>query len=187
MSARVDVVVEGYVGDRVGSSVTLLRDGDTTAIVDPGMVASRASILDPLAALGVEPGDVTDVLISHHHPDHTINIALFPRAKVHDFASTYVDDLWLDHDEDDFVLSPSITLSPTPGHTAEDASTLVTSESGLVVLTHLWWKADGPADDPYAPSREQLREQRERILALGPSLIIPGHGSPFVPGADTPR
>jgi glyoxylase-like metal-dependent hydrolase (beta-lactamase superfamily II) len=187
MSARVDVLVEGYVGDRVGSSVTLLRDGDTMAIVDPGMVASRQAILGPLAVLGVDPEDVTDVLISHHHPDHTINIALFPRARVHDFASTYVDDLWLDHDEGDFVLSASITFSPTPGHTAEDASTLVRTESGLVVLTHLWWRSDGPADDPYAPDRELLREQRERVLAMGPSLIVPGHGAPFVPGEDTPR
>ena len=186
MTALVDVLVEGYVGDRVGSSVTLLRDGDTTAIVDPGMVARRGAILDPLAALGVGPEEVTDVLISHHHPDHTVNIALFPRARVHDFASTYVDDLWLDHDDGDFALSPSISLSPTPGHTAEDASTLVATESGLVVLTHLWWKADGPADDPYAPSRDQLRAQRERVLALEPSLIIPGHGAPFVPDAGTP-
>lgn len=186
MSARVDVLVEGYVGERVGSSVTLLRDADTTVIVDPGMVSRRAAILDPLEALGVGVEDVTDVLISHHHPDHTINIALFPNARVHDFASTYVDDLWLDRDEGDFALSQSITFSPTPGHTAEDASTLVRTESGLVVLTHLWWNAEGPADDPYAPSRDKLREQRERVLGLEPRLIIPGHGAPFAPGDSTP-
>ena len=186
MSARVDVLVEGYVGERVGSSVTLLRDGNTVAIIDPGMVASRSAILDPLAALGVDVGEVTDVLISHHHPDHTINIALFPDAKVHDYKTTYVNDIWDTRAEGDFVLSSSITLTQTPGHTSEDATTLVHTESGLVVLTHLWWKADGPADDPYAPSRDQLRSQRQRILDLGPTLIIPGHGAPFVPNEETP-
>ena len=95
MTARVDILVEGYVGDRVAGSVTLLRDGDVTVVVDPGMVARRGAILDPLTGLGVSPDEVTDVLLSHHHPDHTINVALFPNAKVHDFESTYVQDLWI--------------------------------------------------------------------------------------------
>ena len=52
------------------------------------MVSGVAVILDPLAALGIAPGDVTDVVISHHHPDHTVNIALFPNADVHDVQAT---------------------------------------------------------------------------------------------------
>ena len=39
--------------DRVASSVTLVRAGDALIVADPGMVASRRRILDPLAALGV--------------------------------------------------------------------------------------------------------------------------------------
>jgi glyoxylase-like metal-dependent hydrolase (beta-lactamase superfamily II) len=186
VTAELHVLVEGYAGNRVGSTVTLVRDADAVVVVDPGMVADRRRILDPLHGLGLAPTDVTDVVISHHHPDHTVNIALFTSAKVHDFASTYVDDLWLDRPEGDWELSPSITLTPTPGHTDQDVSTLVTTESGLVVLTHLWWTQQGPADDPYAPDRERLRAQRERVLAMEPTSIIPGHGSPFSPDADTP-
>ena len=40
----------GYTGDHVASSVVLVRDGDATIVVDPGMVADRALILDPLRA-----------------------------------------------------------------------------------------------------------------------------------------
>ena len=69
----------GYAHDRVGSSVVLVRDGDALIVADPGMVANRSLILDPLADLGVAPGDVTHVFLSHHHPDHTVNIALFRR------------------------------------------------------------------------------------------------------------
>ena len=47
-------------------------------MIDPGMVASVASILEPLAALGVAPEDVTDVVLSHHHPDHTVNVGVVP-------------------------------------------------------------------------------------------------------------
>jgi glyoxylase-like metal-dependent hydrolase (beta-lactamase superfamily II) len=86
---------EGLAADRVRSTVTLIRDGDgdVTIVVDPGMVASRGAILDPLAGLGVAPEDVTDVIFSHHHPDHTLNAALFPNARFHDFMAIYKDDI----------------------------------------------------------------------------------------------
>ena len=66
------------------------------------------------------------------------------------------------------------------------ACTVIGSAEGVVVATHLWWTADGPADDPYAPDRDELRRSRERVLALA-DLIIPGHGGPFRPAASTPR
>ena len=120
--ASVHLLHAGYADDRVGSSVTLIRDGDALIVADPGMVASRSRILDPLAALDVSPEAVTHVFISHHHPDHTVNIALFPNAEVVDFWARYRDDLWLDHDGDGYRLSPNAELWLTPGHTNEDAS-----------------------------------------------------------------
>jgi len=183
--ATVDVLATGYVSDRVASTVTLLRDGDVTAVVDPGMVAHRGAILDPLAAAGVSAESVTDVVFSHHHPDHTLNAALFPNARYHDHWAIYRDDVWESRDAEGYELGPGIRLTRTPGHTAEDISTLVTTDSGLVVLTHLWWTAEGPADDPYAPDRDVLTASRRKVLDLGPALIIPGHGAAFAPDSDT--
>jgi glyoxylase-like metal-dependent hydrolase (beta-lactamase superfamily II) len=186
VSATVNVLHTGYADDRVASTVTLVRDGDAVIVVDPGMVADRASILGPLVAAGVEPEDVTDVVISHHHPDHTVNIALFPRARVHDFMATYEGDVWTDHDPGDFRVSPSVRLLPTPGHTDQDLTTVVETAEGRVVLTHLWWTAEGPAEDPFAADRDVLRVSREAVLALEPVTVIPGHGEPFEPSATTP-
>lgn len=186
MTATVLVLHEGYVGDRVASSVTLVRDGDFVIVVDPGMVASRDLILDPLRAAGLGPESVTDVIVSHHHPDHTVNIALFPNARVHDFMATYEGDLWTDHDESEFAITTSVRLLGTPGHTDEDVTTVVDTEDGVVVLTHLWWTSAGPADDPFAADRDVLRESRRRVLALGPTKVIPGHGPSFTPDASTP-
>src|SRR4051812_27888078 len=100
----------GYTGDRVGSSVVLVRDGDALIVVDPGMVARRDLILEPLIAQGVAPEAVTHVFLSHHHPDHTINIALFSNAEVVDFWARYRDDLWLDHDGDGYHLAANSEL-----------------------------------------------------------------------------
>jgi glyoxylase-like metal-dependent hydrolase (beta-lactamase superfamily II) len=185
MNATVQVLHSGYVNERVAGTVAFLRDGEFLAIVDPGMVAARSLILEPLAALGVRPDEITDVIFSHHHPDHTINAALFLNATVHDVMASYRNDVWSDRPADR-ALSASVRLMSTPGHTPQDVSTVVDTDDGVVVLTHLWWTAEGPADDPFAADRDLLRRSRERVLALGPALVIPGHGPAFRPGAETP-
>lgn len=182
MSAELHVLSAGYAGERVAGTVTLVRDGDFVAVIDPGMVADRALILDPLAAAGVDAAAVTDVVFSHHHPDHTINAALFPNARIHDFQATYQNDPWVPRTYDDAdvsVLSGAVRLVRTPGHTPQDVTTLVDTADGLVACTHLWWSQAGPVDDPFAPDSELLRESRERVLAMNPALIVPGHGAPF--------
>jgi glyoxylase-like metal-dependent hydrolase (beta-lactamase superfamily II) len=181
MPARLDVLVNGYADERVASTVTLVRDGDVVIVIDPGMVADRGQILDPLVSLGVRPEDVTDVVLSHHHPDHTLNVALFGRARTHDHWAIYQGDSWTDRDADGFALSPSVRLMATPGHTPQDITTLVETDEGLVACTHLWWSEEGPEDDPLASDPDELRRSRQKVLALGPVRIVPGHGAPFVP------
>jgi glyoxylase-like metal-dependent hydrolase (beta-lactamase superfamily II) len=186
-TARVDVLVEGYARlPHVAGTVSLVRDAGRVVVVDPGMVADRELILRPLRELGVAPEEVTDVVLSHHHLDHTLNVALFPVVPVHDFQSVIEGDVFTRRAADGVDLTPSIRLLATPGHTPQDVTTLVGTPDDVVALTHLWWTADGPADDPYAPDREQLRAQRQRVLELA-TLVVPGHGAPFRPAPSTPR
>ena len=163
-SARVDVLYEGYHGrsdHRVAPTVALIRDTGAVIVVDPGMVPSPAAILSPLASLGLDANAVTDVVFSHHH-------------------------LWQDCDAEGFSISPNVGLIRAPGHSAEDIATLAWTDRGLVVFTHAWWTAKGPAVDPYAVDPEALHRSRARILDFRPYLIVPGHGSAFAPSADTP-
>ncbi len=179
--ASVHLLVPGYAREdgRVGSSVTLVRDGDALIVADPGMVARRALILEPLAALGVAPEAVTHVFLSHHHPDHTLNAALFPRAEVVDFWARYHDDLWLDHEGEGYRLSAHATLWLTPGHSAEDASLIVEADDNVYALTHLWWREDRtPRVDPLAWDQAALEAGRARVAAVA-DIVIPGHGGPF--------
>lgn len=169
----------GYAHDRVGSSITLVRDGDALIVTDPGMVARRALILDPLRGLGVAPEAVTHVFLSHHHPDHTVNIALFPNAEVVDFWARYIDDRWLDHEGDGHRLAPHAELWVTPGHTGEDATLVVEADDAVYAMTHLWWRADrSPEVDPLADDLDAIQVGRARVLAAA-DIVIPGHGGPF--------
>jgi glyoxylase-like metal-dependent hydrolase (beta-lactamase superfamily II) len=183
MTADLHVLSAGYADERVASTVVLIRDEGHAIVVDPGMVSNRSKILDPLSGLGLKPTDVGEVVFSHHHPDHTLNAALFERARFHDFWAIYHNDIWTDRPADGFELSPSVRLMATPGHTAQDITTLVETEQGLVACTHLWWSADGPAVDPLAEDQATLERSRAALLELQPVLIVPGHGEPFRPEA----
>src|ERR1700689_1864330 len=118
-SARVHILHEGYVredddGEHVGSTVTLITDGEVVVVVDPGMVSSREALLAALAEHGVTPQAVTDVVFSHHHPDHTINAALFPDARIHDHWAGYDGDLGHSRDRHGRPPSPAITRLAPP-------------------------------------------------------------------------
>ena len=189
--AEVQILSDGFLSDdddHVRSTVGFVRDGDALVVIDPGMVSSPAAILDPLATLGVQPDQVTDVVLSHHHPDHTLKAALFPKARVHDHWAWYLDDVWTSRDAEGLEVSPAVTLWETPGHTPQDVSTIVDTDEGVWVFTHLWWTSEGPADDPYSTDPDALHRNRERVLAIpGLHMIAPGHGPAFTPDADTPR
>jgi glyoxylase-like metal-dependent hydrolase (beta-lactamase superfamily II) len=191
--AEVHILFNGYAkeGDtpsesRVASTIAFVREGDVCVIIDPGMVPEPALILEPLRALGESLATITDVIFSHHHPDHTLNAALFPNARFHDNWAIYQGDTWKDRAAEGYELSSSIRLIETPGHTPQDITTLVGTPDGIVAFTHLWWCAEGPAEDPLASDLDALHRNRERVLQVA-ALIVPGHGAPFTPNASTPR
>src|SRR6266849_2800522 len=192
-SAEVHMLFNGYADEgatpttsRVASTVAFVREGDVRVIIDPGMVPDPPAILEPLAALGESPATITDVIFSHHHPDHTLNAALFPRARFHDYWAIFQGDSWEDRPAEGYELSPSIRLIETPGHTPQDITTLVGTRDGVVAFTHLWWSASGPAEDPLATDPAALHANRERVLQIA-TLIVPGHGAPFTLDETTPH
>jgi len=72
--------------------VWVLRNAQRTVVVDTGFDERGARlrgrtitnpVRDGLAALGVDPGAVEDVVITHMHYDHAGNDGLFPRARFH--------------------------------------------------------------------------------------------------------
>jgi glyoxylase-like metal-dependent hydrolase (beta-lactamase superfamily II) len=183
MAATYHLLHAGYVrDDGVASSVSVVVDGEAVIVVDPGMVAGRELILAPLGSHGLAPEQVTHVVITHHHPDHTLNMGLFPNAEVVDFWARYRGDQWLDHEGDGYRVSPHARLILTPGHTDQDLTLLVETETEVVAFTHAWWRGDRtPEVDPLAEDQDALVVSRLRILAEA-DTVVPGHGEPFASG-----
>jgi glyoxylase-like metal-dependent hydrolase (beta-lactamase superfamily II) len=184
MTASFTVLHAGYGRPNVAATVGYIQDGDWRIVTDPGMVRHRSVILDPLDGLGVGPEEVTDVVFSHHHPDHTLNAALFPNARFHDHWAIYHHDRWHWRDAEGYQLTQAVKLIRTPGHTLEDITVLAGTAQGVVAFTHLWNDA-GSVGDRHAVDLDALRAGRRRVLATA-DLIVPGHGPAFTPDSTTP-
>lgn len=126
-----------------GTNTWLLGDPATgVLVVDPGPdVASHTAALR--AALAQTP--VVAVLVTHHHLDHSGALPEFLRDHPH-ATSRAVDPVFC-HDAQPFeaglgagphhwAATPGIALAvaPTPGHTADSVSALVTGPDGRCVL-----------------------------------------------------
>ena len=72
--------------------VWVIRGADRTWLVDTGFnrhaaeVRKRTFLRCPIASLihlGLQPDDVTDVIVTHLHYDHAGNVNLLPQARIH--------------------------------------------------------------------------------------------------------
>ena len=107
------------------------------------------SLLSALSAIGVKPGDIRFVALSHVHPDHAGNVDEFPDATVvmqraewdyamslpqKPFSAEHKREL-IDGDKDLFG-DGSVVLLSTPGHTPGHESLLLhLPKTGYVVLS----------------------------------------------------
>lgn len=77
-------------------SFCLARDGSRTVLIDTGFLQDEGSTfsrkfgipnwispLRMLEAIGIAPGDVTDIVLTHCHFDHMGSVGEFPNATIH--------------------------------------------------------------------------------------------------------
>lgn len=85
---EIDIIVQGYPGKSVchgglgWSSVVLLRGNGRIALIDAGNFGMRKLIIERLAARNLAPGEVTDLILTHSHYDHSVNWTLFRHARI---------------------------------------------------------------------------------------------------------
>ena len=83
-----DIVVQGFPGKSVchgglgWSSVVLLRAHGRIVLIDTGGFSMRTMLIKRLAERGLKPADITDLLLTHSHHDHSVNWTMFPKARI---------------------------------------------------------------------------------------------------------
>jgi len=189
--AEVKVLIEGYAREEddafvASPTTTLIRDGGKTILVDPG--ANSQKLLDALSKEGLQPQDIDIVFITHYHPDHILNIRLFPGKDIYDGGIIWRDDKEIEYEGK--IPDTNVEVIQTPGHADEHCSLLVETDEGKVLVNAdvFWWMDDEEQkidreslmnkEDDYANNMEKLKESRKKALEIA-DYIIPGHGKKF--------
>jgi glyoxylase-like metal-dependent hydrolase (beta-lactamase superfamily II) len=175
---------------------TLLVRAQRDYLVDPGLIMQGGSVFGALAALGVDPPQVKDVILTHLHFDHAEGLAAWPqrRTYVHrleteaPYAQIVAGVLEMANlellDGEEGEIEPEVRWLRTPGHSEGLISICVDTNDGLVViasdcvgpLPEYFDEMELPPD--FGPEREELLEQWRRIRELDPAVVIPGHNPP---------
>jgi glyoxylase-like metal-dependent hydrolase (beta-lactamase superfamily II) len=85
---ELDILIQGFPGRMVchgglgWSTIAMLRGRERVALVDVGSFAMRKGLIEQLARRDLDPTDVTDVLLTHSHYDHSLNWIMFRAAHI---------------------------------------------------------------------------------------------------------
>jgi glyoxylase-like metal-dependent hydrolase (beta-lactamase superfamily II) len=182
---EVKVLIEGYAtisddGWRASSTVSLITTPKGIKILaDPG--ANKELLLKQLVLNDITVNDIDYIFLTHLHLDHSLLMALFPKAKVvnHE-AVTYGENGEV---VGDTIPETNIKIMKTPGHEYAHAVLSIPTNEGLVVVAgdNFWWTTDEEQfldlnkKDDFAETMDELIEGRKKLLAIA-DWIIPGHG-----------
>lgn len=154
-----------------------------------------------LRKLGIEPNDISIIIATHLHWDHTGGIRLFPKAKVfvrrEELKEAFVPSIRGDMNyyrpdfEDpnidwellpngiDFELAPGVTLLSVPGHTVGTQAVLVETSDGPVIYASdsvYWYRNLSENKIPgICYSVESWLRSVAKMRAIRGATIIPGH------------
>jgi glyoxylase-like metal-dependent hydrolase (beta-lactamase superfamily II) len=210
----IDIVSEGFPGRSLQygglgwSTVALVRGQGHIALLDTGGHGMRRILRSRLASLGIAPDDITDVLLSHSHYDHSINWTLFGKARILIGAVELewaVDQAWghdlvpefhmrelrqsrrlhVIADQDEVV--PGLTAHLAPGHTPGHLVFILEGENRDVIFTADAAKNRAELTSKQAERAEDPKLSEASIQAIWSSwvrrpgtILIPGHDVPMV-------
>ena len=217
-SYDMDIIVSGFPGKSVchgglgWSTIVLLRghgaNKGRVALIDAGSFGMRQLLIDGLRARGLAPQDVTDLLLTHSHHDHSVNWTMFTGARIvigddeltwslqEPWGTTPVPELYVKELNTWPTLvrikagseaMPGITTHLAPGHTPGCLVYVLAGATHDIIFTGDAAKnraelVSGSTDMTYDPaiSRASI-EMIWRLWRQRPgNVLVPGHDLPMV-------
>jgi len=213
-ASDLDIVICGFPGKAVchggmgWSTVALLRAGARIALVDAGNFGMRKLLIEQLDKRGLKPTQVTDLLLTHSHYDHSVNWTLFRDARIVlgavemewaltvPWGETPVPELYVralsdwptcERVVDGAEVFPGMTAHLAPGHTPGCLVFHWRTPQRDIIFTGDAAKnraelVSGDTDMTYdaATSRASIEMIWERWRQREGTIVVPGHDLPMM-------
>jgi glyoxylase-like metal-dependent hydrolase (beta-lactamase superfamily II) len=152
---------------------TYLVTGDGLAVIDPG--PDEPSHLEAIRAAARRHGPVTAVIVTHRHLDHLpAALPLCRETGAPLVGHAELPGVQRSVHDGELVFDQLVALE-TPGHTRDSICLWSASESALFTGDLVLGSGTAVLDDQPGALADYLASL-ERLLALGPRTIYPGHG-----------
>ncbi len=151
-------------------------------LVDTGLDHCVPLVTGALTTIGADWTDVTDVVLTHHHPDHTGGltevIALAPGAAV--WANTHDTFPAATNAAEDGQMIRGLRVIATPGHTAGHLSLLSEQDDLLLIGDLAGTQNDHLVRAPAPFTADPAEAERSLLKAslLDFTRLYPSHGAP---------
>ncbi len=186
----------------MGAAGVVLVEDAKNILVDVGHFGIRDALLREMKKNSITSTDIDIVVLTHLNWDHCLNIDLFPDAQIiigkdelssgtlsgvpdglSDAFRNYLKTMNVNPVEDDYKITPNVTVVSTPGHTPGHIAVKVLEKGHLTVMSgdaipNLRAYRRGIPDLTFF-SEDLARKSVQKIKNLNPDLIIPGHDAPF--------
>ena len=205
--ARIDILMQGS-GFRTNlvslgiCTIALIREKNNI-LVDTGHFGNRKQVLTALQRLDLSPSDIDEVILTHSHWDHSLNLELFRNATVFinskelSYVNSVKGDDWAtsislgmiiqkmktEIVKGDKVLSKDIKVIESPGHSPGHQAVLVRTGEGTALFTgdamptlRSYFRG---LPDFITTTEEEARRSITKLKALKPDVYYTGHDRPF--------
>lgn len=189
-------------GNLTISTVTLIQHRAGPTLIDCGAWNQRAALQTQLDRLDIAPRDVKNIILTHLHWDHCMNLDMFPLATLmigmgelerlannhHDNATPYYLNQLLEQRERvepifGGYLLDGLEIVESPGHTDGHIAVTIQGRDRIVVTGDaLPSRAAAQMGVPHLVNGdlEAAKESVKKLLAMA-DIVIPGHDGPFRP------
>lgn len=180
-------------------TLCVLVGGRRMLVVDPGSPdpAELGLVFDALQALRAEGRTPTEIVLTHHHPDHvggasalseSLGIPIAAHPETADRLPFPVDRTIEDGEEWDLGPDPfghrwGLRAVHTPGH-APGHLCLWDEARRFVIAGDMVAGVGTIVIDPPEGDLAQYLQSLQRLRALEPRLVLAAHGAPLGPGSD---
>jgi glyoxylase-like metal-dependent hydrolase (beta-lactamase superfamily II) len=164
----------------------VVADGSGVVLIDTGAPGNSQAIGTALAEAGASWSDVTDIVLTHRHFDHTGGLAesagLASAANIWAGAEDAPELRLNDRREVQAVAEGdsvrNLTVLDTPGHTAGHIS-LLDDAAGVLFIGDLIGSTDGDLDfgpPAFTADADRNRQSLRRMVDLAPQRLLFSHG-----------
>jgi glyoxylase-like metal-dependent hydrolase (beta-lactamase superfamily II) len=161
---------------RACSSVTLIQDGKQNILVDVGGRGYHKEIAAELEKEKLAPEDISYIVLTHEHQDHTFNAAFYEHAQIISFKGVLTDRFtW---HKLPININKNVEVMHTPGHSNDSCSVIAQSKKGIYAIVGDLFYSNQDKIPSFEKNIERILKERDRIIGIA-DHIIPGHGEMF--------